>query len=370
MFENYKKTIMYRLKKIIQKDYRLQDRLSLIFVSIGFFLSLFGAIISIIFSLPYWYLLPNIILAILCFIAPLVSDNIRKPTAVILLIVAYLYVPFLFFTSGGLESSAALFFVMITVYEAFYYKEKALLFHVVMSLVLYITIIIYSQLHPHFLMLDALNFGRAESAIVGVVIVSVVISIIAVTTFKGYSEEHEKSTRLLLELESQNEKLKELSIKDQLTDLYNRRHFLEVLKSELEYFKKYEQHFYVLMLDLDGFKEINDNHGHLFGDEVLKKISTQINKSTRDYDVVARYGGEEFVIIISHLNPENILVIAERIRLHIEELELRNNAQMTISVGVARNCKGDTTEELLERADEMLYKAKLKGKNRVEYTEC
>lgn len=370
MWDNMKQTFNFRLKRIVKKDIDLRDRLSLMFVATGFSLSLFGVGLSIVMSLPYWYLLPNLMLALLCFIAPFVSDNIRKPTSVILLIVAYLYVPFLFFSSGGLKSSAALFFVMITIYEAFYYKGKALIFHVIMSLILYTTIIIYSQQFPEFLIIEGLIIGKTESAIIGVVMVSMVISILAITTFNGYNNEHKKSTCLMLELEKQNEKLRELSVKDQLTELYNRRHFLTVLKSELNYYKKYNQHFHMMILDLDEFKAINDTHGHLFGDEVLKKVANEINKSTRDYDVVARYGGEEFCILLSHLNPEDCMVVAERIRLHVEELKLRNNATMTVSIGVARNCKDDTVELLIQRADEMLYLAKSKGKNKVEYTEC
>ena len=79
-----------------------------------------------------------------------------------------------------------------------------------------------------------------------------------------------------------------------------------------------------MMIDLDDFKLINDTHGHLFGDEVLKLVAMQIEKATRDYDVIARYGGEEFCVVVSHLNPEDSITIAERIRLHVENLSLRN----------------------------------------------
>jgi diguanylate cyclase (GGDEF)-like protein len=369
MAERIINDIKYRIKQINFKTNVLEKRLALIFLATGLYLSMIAITVGIVISQPFWMMVPSIVVALLCVFAPIVSDDITKPTSGIIIFVAYLYLPFMFFTNAGNDGTIILYFVMIVVYEAFFFNGKPLIFLIATSLILYLIISLFAYLIPESVIAYTDNISKLVDVLVGVASVSFVISIIAIATFRSYSSEYRRSNRLLEELNEQNEKLKELSIKDQLTGLYNRRHFLEVLKSELDYFKIYKQHFYVLMLDLDGFKKINDEHGHLFGDEVLKRVSKQINKSTRDYDVVARYGGEEFCIVTSHLNPENILVIAERIRLHIEELELRNDSKITISIGVARNCKGDTIDELIERADDMLYKAKALGKNKVEYSE-
>lgn len=369
MLTSFLDDVKYRIKHIKFKNNVLEKRLAFIFLVTGLYLSLVGLSVGIVFSQPFWMMIPSIVLVLLCVFAPIMSDDITKPTAVLIVIVAYLYLPFMFFTNGGNNGTVMLYFVMIAVYEGFFFNGKVLVFYIVTTLILYISICIFAYLLPEFVIAYTDDISKLIDIIVGLFSVSLVTSIITITTFNSYSSEHKKSIDLLGELNIKNDELTELSIKDQLTGLYNRRYFLEVVDSELDYFKRYAQHFYVLMLDLDGFKTVNDDYGHLFGDEVLRKVSNQIVKSTRDYDVVARFGGEEFCIVISHLNPENILVIAERIRLHVEELQLRNYIKMTVSIGVTRNCFGDTSEKLIERADEMLYKAKLKGKNRVEYSE-
>ena len=220
-------------------------------------------------------------------------------------------------------------------------------------------------MHPQYIVHRDNEFFRTIDISVAVISVSIVISIVANATFRGYKNEHNKTVALMKELETQNDKLKELSIMDQLTGVYNRRHFMDVLDSEIAHFKKYKQNFHVMMIDLDGFKQVNDNNGHLFGDEVLRKVAQQIKKTTRDYDVIARYGGEEFCVLVSHLNPEDSITIAERIRLHVENLELRNDVHMTVSIGVATYIENDTSEMILRRADESMYEAKARGKNLV-----
>ena len=124
----------------------------------------------------------------------------------------------------------------------------------------------------------------------------------------------------------------------------------------------------VIMIDLDFFKKINDTHGHVVGDFVLRHVASRIQAAVRDFDKVGRFGGEEFVIIMTNADLDLAKVIAERVRkgvmdtpLHLKELTI----QITISLGVAMLKEGERKEALLERADTAMYEAKRGGRNRV-----
>jgi len=124
----------------------------------------------------------------------------------------------------------------------------------------------------------------------------------------------------------------------------------------------------LIMIDVDLFKSINDTFGHVVGDVVLRAVANAIVTCTRDSDVVFRYGGEEFVVVLTNTEGAGADFLAERIRQSIEALEieaLSNHTSITISAGVAQLVTGDTAMSLLQRADELLYRAKQTGRNRV-----
>ena len=129
------------------------------------------------------------------------------------------------------------------------------------------------------------------------------------------------------------------------------------------------------MMDLDHFKKINDAHGHQTGNIVLREISGIIKQCVRDVDIVARYGGEEFVVILPQTGDHDALVIAERIRSTVQKAFFSNSQgqrdiQMTISIGVASYPNGvKTLEQLIEKVDKALYKAKAGGRNMVQISD-
>lgn len=122
----------------------------------------------------------------------------------------------------------------------------------------------------------------------------------------------------------------------------------------------------MLILDIDDFKLLNDNHGHLFGDEVLKDIAKILTTKSRGSDIVARWGGEEFVIILPKTNLEHATFFAEKIRQTIENFDFKKINKVTCSLGLAQFHNSDNKIELFKRADDALYRAKSLGKNRVE----
>ena len=170
------------------------------------------------------------------------------------------------------------------------------------------------------------------------------------------------------------EELKKLTITDSLTGLLNRRYLNERLKDEVARSERYGHHLSLLMLDLDGFKYCNDSLGHLFGDKKLKDIAETLLNTVRSMDIVARYGGDEFMVILPETEQTLAIDIAERLRSNVEKNSIlpgdaSGKGPHTLSASIGIVCypdHGKTIELLLENVDKALYRAKNKGKNRVE----
>src|SRR5262245_51952942 len=147
---------------------------------------------------------------------------------------------------------------------------------------------------------------------------------------------------------------------DPLTGVSNRRALDETLESMFAMMHRYEQPFSVVIVDIDYFKQINDEQGHLYGDRMLKAVARLLDDNVRDTDMVTRYGGEEFVIVMPQTTLDGATVFAERLRQRVE-MQL----PLTVSGGVAAAGEGDNSQTLLARADAALYSAKSAGRNRL-----
>ncbi len=171
---------------------------------------------------------------------------------------------------------------------------------------------------------------------------------------------------LLRTLETENRQLWDLSFRDALTGLYNRRFAQEAGHNLFQRAKRYHEQFYVLMIDVDRFKRINDELTHARGDDVLKAIAATIQSCLRSSDSVSRYGGEEFLVYLVQADAQIAQFVANRIRESIESTAFAGVPwQVTISVGMAGIRDDDSLETLIERADRFLYAAKRSGRNRI-----
>ncbi len=177
---------------------------------------------------------------------------------------------------------------------------------------------------------------------------------------------YEDINKLNNELLEMNQKLIQKSNKDSLTNLYNHQYINMILEDLLVQERKETADICVMMLDIDYFKQVNDDYGHLAGDRVLVTISEIILKNIRPYDYIGRYGGEEFLVIMPNIKLEEAALISEKIRRSIEthHFEIKGLA-LTISIGVAQYA-GETSKDLINKADKLLYQAKTKGRNRYE----
>ncbi|GMR01410.1 MAG: hypothetical protein BMS9Abin19_0791 [Gammaproteobacteria bacterium] len=172
---------------------------------------------------------------------------------------------------------------------------------------------------------------------------------------------------MLAHIKVLSERLSAIAYTDSLTHIYNRLHFAHFLDAEIDKVKRYGGNFSIIFFDLDLFKDVNDNFGHLAGDEVLEKITEIVSKANRSADIFARYGGEEFIILAPETDLSGALIHAERLRNDIEKYEFPGIGHITSSFGVTEfNAEKDDVESLLERADKALYMAKEYGRNRVE----
>jgi len=165
-----------------------------------------------------------------------------------------------------------------------------------------------------------------------------------------------------------HEEVRRQATTDELTNLVNRRRFIEALETELERAKMFDSPLSVVLADLDDFKRINDDYGHHGGDRALKSFGQLLRAQVRDFDVAARLGGEEFAILLPQTTAEAAAVVAARTRdtLAASPIAVSEDAtvRLTASFGIAESSPVQTTDELLRRADDALYAAKRAGKNR------
>ncbi len=179
-----------------------------------------------------------------------------------------------------------------------------------------------------------------------------------------------ETTMQIKSLKEELDQAREQANIDTLTGLYNRRGFDHALSDSIRTVEQESGSFCLLMLDIDYFKSVNDTHGHLVGDKVLRGISQLLVKQMRGNDYLSRFGGEAFAIILRDTPITGAFTAAENLRTMVERLKLkqvksgRSLEQITISIGVACHRKGETDTSLIERCDHALYRAKELGRNR------
>ncbi|HLC26177.1 MAG TPA: diguanylate cyclase [bacterium] len=180
-----------------------------------------------------------------------------------------------------------------------------------------------------------------------------------------YKDLEERVKRATAELAMKNKLLRDLSIRDDLTKLYNQRYFHKKIDQEVRRAYRQNHPLTLVLFDIDGFKLYNDTYGHQKGNEILRKVGEIVSRMVRrDIDSAFRYGGDEFVVILPETSEERALQVAERIRLACEK-----RASVTVSVGVRCYVREDTPDSLLRDTDQAMYSAKQKGGNSIQVLE-
>ncbi len=165
-------------------------------------------------------------------------------------------------------------------------------------------------------------------------------------------------------LAEQNRILENLASIDGLTGLFNHGEIYRLINDEIERVKRYDSSFSVIMFDIDHFKLANDTYGHVFGDSVISSVAQIIKGSIRSVDMAGRYGGDEFIVVLPQIDMKGCLSVAERIRMAVEKLVIREGFVITVSAGIAAYFNG-LSDDIVNTADERLYRAKQHGRNRI-----
>ncbi len=271
--------------------------------------------------------------------------------------------PALYFTVGGIKSGMPIYFVMGLVFTVLMLDLKPMAVMLVLESLWYIFIFRYSYLHPEvsdaiFVMPDnAMYLDQAMDFFVVGLSTSVLVKVLALC----FEYQQKRTNELLKQLE-------ELSVKDPLSGAYNRRFLLRYIESGITKHKETRAPLSIIMFDIDKFKRVNDDYGHLVGDDVIKGFSKILLNSCRNYDVVARYGGEEFILVMPGASEETAFARAEQIRKKVEKASFSEEIDrpITVSGGVAGyDGRNKTVEEFINVADEYLYTAKETGRNKI-----
>jgi len=335
------------------------------------------------------------------YIAFRITGNIEKLTLSVVIFLSFIFFPTMWLVSGGTYSSMPYYFIINAAIISLLLigLQRKIIFFLYVLLVGGLIVAEYKMpdvIYPGF---DS-ELVRYIDLAFGLFISLFSISTLIAVLIDSYMDELKKSRQYLATLEEKNreieaknemleksnaelmkakeeteklnkllndekQKLKKLSITDYPTGAYNKRFITTFLSEEIESSQEKQKKLTVAMVDIDNFKQINDTYGHVYGDHVLEKVAGTIISNLRQNDIVGRYGGDEFIIILPDTGREEGFATMERIRRKILEMEWENDITVTISGAVMEVGSNELTS-LLQKVDQLLYRAKNKSKNIIE----
>ncbi len=288
-----------------------------------------------------------------------------------------------YFAQTGSVASATFYSLLLLTVSIRVYRSKGLasqlLTYAILSSIvgtLITTFVVYSVLPYHFALFHMMELGF--------VIDAALLSFALAADMKRLMQEKSSMQAELIRAESEkkreletlvqqrtaslalvNEKLEKLSVTDDLTQLKNRLGTTAYLQEQLTLIQRYPKPLSILLLDIDLFKQINDAHGHLIGDQVLQRFAQTLRSSTRNTDTCGRWGGEEFIIICPETTLEGALQLAHTIQAALRQTEFAQQIDVTVSIGIASANPQDSQDTLISRADTLMYQAKKLGRNTI-----
>ncbi len=284
---------------------------------------------------------------------------------VYLLLAVLIYCPCVFIITDGFKGSNPLFAVVGVFLFVALYSERIRWYLVSLECVIYLALSFLQTIKPEWFVSYTDDASRLTAMCISIVLSFLGISLSIGAFLKAFEEKNAYNNELLKKLSDINMRLEELSVRDALTGVFNRRYLLEELESIIAKSNLQQDPLSLLMIDLDLFKDINDNYGHVYGDWVLSEVCETIKKGMRSTDFLARYGGEEFVVVLPHTSLRDASCIAERIRKLVSEIKTRESITISISIGVAQYQSQQSITDLIQSADACLYQAKHDGRNMV-----
>ena len=290
------------------------------------------------------------------------NKKFKDPSLTLLqMIIATYWVMVIVYYADSMRGLVLLGSMVVFVFGLFKLNVRQFLFLSTYAVVNYVLVIfMLYKTHP-----ESIN-KRVD--VLNIVILALVLPWFSVVG--GYiTKLRMKVARSLSDIKESEKRYLELSIIDDLSQLYNSRYFYSQLEKEIERSNRYEQPLTLLMLDLDTFKDFNDTYGHIKGDDVLSRLGQVIKRCVRDPDSAYRYGGDEFTIMLPMTTSEEGIVTAKRIQTELRKEAfsptLDQNIYMTVSIGLAQYKLKEEMKAYVHRIDHLMYRAKQNGRDRI-----
>jgi len=329
----------------------------------GIFMSAVGVIGNLSLGLgPITIIIPsiNIILDTWCVFRAIRTKDWLFPSIVVVLSATFLLFPFLWFSTGGATGSTIPFIITTGFVIAIMFRGRLRSFLLIATPLLFSSFIFLELLYPDIYVPYPSRNAQYLDLIIGFMISFTVTEALAVVALSSYR-------KAKLDAEELARKLGELSVTDHLTGLYNRRMLTSCLDEEMRNCYENSTTMTMCLMDIDHFKQINDIHGHLCGDEVLVKLAQFLKESMGENDVLGRYGGEEFLIIFKNQNLIEALKTVESFHNSLQSCEWGSVHKVTLSCGLSEYVKGISYSDFVRAADKRLYEAKENGRNKIVY---
>ncbi|MDL2301510.1 GGDEF domain-containing protein [Lachnospiraceae bacterium OttesenSCG-928-D06] len=369
MHSNY--PLINRIKTKIQQDYFNEDTpLKYHVFSIFLFESLPLSIISALTNTLLGKGLPGLVFqwtfVLLCLILLFSSPTKRMAASgALILMIGFIYIPFMYFQTAGYDGTSLLFSILFIFIASYYFTGKARILIILLNIIEYFICIFLQYTNPNLVVPHGSLEAKIIDSIVAITLTLGGMALMTIYVNNAYKAEHMHSQHLIRQIQATNKQLENLTNRDPLTGVYNRRYIDQYLETEVANCIAHNRELAVLIFDLDFFKNINDTYGHSFGDMVLTRVAKTIANNLRENDVFARFGGEEFIAVLHDDSLEHAMLAAQRLRTAVSEISLRNNLKLTVSIGMAGLKQGDNVSSLFDRADKKLYEAKKNGRNQV-----
>lgn len=347
------------------EDVPLDDRVCYLMCIFGLLAGTTSVVFTISISLPVYCILLSLFTFILVLALSLIAFLIGKTNIISIfmtIIVGNIIFPLMFITEGGLNGGMAFYFLIPSICASFAIKKPFNLIIVLLSLLEYGFLIYFAYYHPQFIIPISNNIIAAD------MISGCLVSYLFIYCFGyQYSKQCERDRQKINKL---SQMYCHQANTDELTDLFNRRYFKDILSKALDENKKNpkeEPDMFLVMFDIDNFKQINDTYGHPFGDTILKNFSDVLFESSSKNCISCRYGGEEFLLLIKNSNFDDAFEITENIL-----NKTRNTItygiekkSVTVSAGFSACLKSLDYPTLIQIVDDKLYEAKRTGKNKI-----
>ena len=345
------------------EDLTLEHIIFLCGAAAGISLSAFGVISNFLMRLHVVsVIIPfiNLVVDVSCVFYSIVKKRWHGAAVVLYAFASFVLFPFLWFTTGGTMSSSLPLVIGLGVILAIVFSGRQRFFFFFTTLAVYSALILVELYIPNNFVPYPSREAWYIDVLFGFVMSFLASGGVAYFTLIRYNEAKSRAERLVGELEI-------ASMTDPLTRVFNRRHLMTRIDEEMRSAYDSGEPLSLCIIDVDKFKSVNDTYGHLYGDEVLVKVSATIASCLGKGEVFGRYGGEEFIILFMNRDLEATLRIIESFYEALRRIEWPNDMPITVSTGVSTYLKGVSYSKFLEQADTQLYKAKANGRNRIEH---